>query len=68
MDILKSEPSFKYDGGCLLAPIPAGVPVKITVPAGKVVPCSRVRQCFALHVSLLSLHLPLIGIELSEVC
>lgn len=36
-----SSPSLSHNGGVWLTPIPGGVPVMITDPAGRVDPCER---------------------------
>lgn len=36
-----SSPAFKNSFGFFAAPTPGGVPVKMIVPAGRVVPCER---------------------------
>ena len=41
-----SSPSFKNCGGFIPAATPAGVPVKIVQPAGRVVPCERKLMIF----------------------
>ncbi len=43
-----SSPAFKVTFGCRTMPTPAGVPVMISVPAGKVVPCDMKLMIFAM--------------------